>query len=103
MNPDSWDPTHNPFVRLPCGSRMRILALAALLALTLAFVPAAEARPALAGVTVDPDAPKVCVWTDPGADIGTTTCVDPTNRECLVYTIYETIVGPLYTCQVPAP
>jgi hypothetical protein len=83
---------------------MRILAFAALLALTLALVPMAEAsQPLPAGVTVDPAGPRVCVWTDPGDDVGSVTCVDPTNPECLVYTVYETIAGPFFICHVPAP
>ena len=75
----------------------------ALLVLLLLASPASASQPLPAGVTVDPNAPRACVWTAPGADFGTATCVDPTNPDCLVYTVYVTIGGPIYFCHVPAP
>jgi hypothetical protein len=83
---------------------MRPLLLAGALAFALALVPAAGAsHPLPAGVTVDPSAPLACVWTDGADDFGTNTCADPTNPECIVYTVYDTIVGPFFICHVPAP
>jgi hypothetical protein len=73
------------------------------LLLALLAAPASASKPLPVGITLDPGAPRVCVWTDPGDDIGTLTCVDPTNPDCLVYTVYETIAGPLFVCHVPAP